>query len=490
MSTLGATAPAEPIPLFFDMPEVPDSGPEDPSTVSIQRRVLIVDDDDNLSSALSALLTEAGYRTTVADDGAKALAALEKDFFDVVLLDLNLPRVGGLDVLSAGRGIQTDAHFVLMTAFGGVANAVEAMKRGAFDYLTKPFRTDELLLIVQRALEDLDLRRELFRLRARSGNGARGRIIGKSAEMMRVFRLIERVAPTRATVLITGETGTGKELVAEAIHEASDRATGPMVAVNCSALSETLLESELFGHEKGAFTGAVQSKKGLFEDANGGTLFLDEASTMGEAVQVKLLRAIQERKIHRVGGHHAIPVDFRLIVATNADLEEEVRAGRFRQDLYYRLAVFPIHVPALRDRSGDVPLLADHFRRTFARENDVEPPELKPETLRRMAQYSWPGNVRELENFVARAMIMHAGAESIPFGADPDPGSGETTDLIARGVDAGWTLGRLEREYVLTMLDANDGNRTKTAEALGVDRRTLTRKLGRYREESAREGER
>jgi two-component system response regulator PilR (NtrC family) len=470
------------------MPEVvQDPEPKDPSTDSIPRSVLIVDDDENLSSALFALLSETGYVTHVADDGAKALASLEKDFFDVVLLDLNLPRVGGLDVLSMGRGLQTDARFILMTAFGGVADAVEAMKLGAFDYLTKPFRTDELLLVIDRALEDIDLRRELSRLKARTAGGARGRIIGRSPEMMRVFRLIERVAPTRTTVLITGETGTGKELVAEAIHEASGRSAGPMVAVNCSALPETLLESELFGHEKGAFTGAVQSKKGLFEEASGGTLFLDEASTMGEAVQVKLLRALQERQVHRVGGRHSIPVDFRLIVATNADLEEMVRAGRFREDLFYRLAVFPIHVPPLRERRGDVPLLAAHFRSAFARDNDVEPPELRPETLRGMMEYAWPGNVRELENFVERAMIMHAGAGSIPFGFGPAADSGVDGLLVARGVDAAWTLARMEEEYVLAVLDAHDGNRTKAAEALGIDRRTLTRKLGRYREREAGE---
>src|SRR5262245_12326524 len=282
----------------------------------------------------------------------------------------------GLNVLSAAPALQTDAQFIVMTAFGSDDTAVEAMKLGAFDYINKPFRTEELLLTRERARRETELRREVASLRRRAGEGIRTRLVGRSPAMERLFDLVERVAPTRATVLIVGETGTGKELVARAVHDLSERARKPFVAVNCSALPETLLESELFGHTKGSFTGAIANKRGLFEEANGGTLFLDEISTISPAIQVKLLRVLQDRKIQRVGGVAPITVDFRLIAATNVDLSEEVRHGHFREDLYYRLNVFPITVPPLRERTGDVPILANYFRMKFAQENGVEPPAI------------------------------------------------------------------------------------------------------------------
>jgi DNA-binding NtrC family response regulator len=369
-----------------------------------------------------------------------------------------------------------------MTAFGSIDSAVEAMKLGAVDFIKKPFRTEELIHVLTRAMEELELKREVAQLRSQSSAGVRSYLVGKSQAMQRVFGLIERVAPTRANVLIGGDTGTGKELVARAVHDLSGRSRRPFVAINCSALPESLLESELFGHMKGSFTGAIQSKRGLFEEAQGGTIFLDEISTLSEAVQVKLLRVLQDRKVTRVGGREPITVDFRLIVATNRDLAELVEHKEFREDLFYRLNVFPIRVPPLRERRDDIPLLAQHFRQRFAEENELEPPEIPPKTMARLMAYEWPGNVRELENFIERAVIMHSGARAIPFeppGQRPDP----ERNLLTRAREEKWDLERLEREYILDMLEQTQWHQSSAAEALGISRRTLYRKLKRYREQ-------
>ncbi|MFL5537574.1 MAG: sigma-54-dependent transcriptional regulator [Longimicrobiaceae bacterium] len=448
-------------------------------------RVLVVEDQAAVRALVVEVMRDEGHAVDAVETGEEALRRLERELYDVVLLDLALPGLGGMEVLAAGRSIQTDAQFVMMTGHGSVASAVEALRLGAFDYLSKPVDVDELALVVERAFRETELRRELARLRADAGAGARARIIGRSPPMRRLFELVERVAPTRATVLVTGETGTGKELVARAVHDLSDRARRPFVAVNCSALPETLLESELFGHVKGAFTGAVAPRRGLFEEAAGGTLFLDEIATVSPAIQVKLLRVLQERKIQRVGGGTAVAVDFRLVAACNVRLEDEVEAGRFREDLFYRLNVFPVHVPALRERAGDIPLLAEHFRRRVAREHGAEPPEISPQALARMTEYEWPGNVRELENFVERAAILHAGAATLPFepprGARAEP----ERDLAGRARRERWTLERLEREHVLQVLEDTGGNQVRAAEVLGIDRRTLHRKLKQYRGDGA-----
>lgn len=447
-------------------------------------RVLIVEDEEIVRDVLLKVLKEEGYEVDAVETGEEALKALENQLYDLVLLDLNLPGMHGLNVLSAAPSTQTDAQFIVMTAFGTVDTAVEAMRLGAYDYINKPFRTEELLLTMRRAREEAALRREVAQLRRRAGEqGPGARMVGRSAPMQRLFDLMERVAPTRATVLITGETGTGKELVARGIHDLSDRARRPFVAINCSALPETLLESELFGHMKGAFTGAIQNKRGLFEEAAGGTLFLDEISTISPAIQVKLLRVLQERKIKRVGGRDLIPVDFRLIAATNRDLGELVQKGEFREDLYYRLNVFPINVPALRDRREDIPVLANYFRLRFAEENGVEPPEIPPETMARMMAYDWPGNVRELENFIERAVIMHAGAKSIPFDPPQTFGRRQERDLLAKARAERWDLERLEREYILECLEETHWHQGEAAAILGINRRTLYRKLKKYREE-------
>ncbi len=445
--------------------------------------VLVVDDDESVRLLLSDVLEEAGYDVHAVEDGQSALQALDERPVDVVLLDLHLPKVSGLNVLAALPSLRTDARFVVMTAFGTVDSAVEAMKLGAYDYIRKPFDGDELLLLVSRALQDVRLRREIVRLKSVTVPSGRQTMVGRSAPMQRLHRLVARVAPTRANVLITGETGTGKELVARAVHDMSDRAERPFVPVNCSALPETLLESELFGHVKGSFTGAIETRKGLIEEAAGGTLFLDEISTLTENIQVKLLRVVQDRRVQRVGGRASLPVDFRLVVATNVDLAAAVLDGSFREDLYFRLNVFPIEVPPLRDRREDVALLANHFRLRFAEELGLEPPGLEAETLARLMAYDWPGNVRELENYIERSVIMYPGERTIPFDLPRARQGGAVGDLFASASANAWTLDRLEREYILSVLDRTRWQQATAAEVLGVNRRTIYRKLKRYREE-------
>jgi DNA-binding NtrC family response regulator len=455
----------------------PQGAARTPATVG---RILIVEDEEPVRELLASLLRAEGYDTDSVSTGEEALRVLDAELYDLVLLDLNLPGMHGMSVLSAAPALQTDAQFIVMTAFGSVDSAVEAMQLGAFDYVTKPFVPEHLLLTLRRALSDTVLRRELAQLRRQSGEGVRARIVGRAPSMERLFDLVERVAPTRATVLISGETGTGKELVARAIHELSDRARRPFVPVNCSAVPEGLLESELFGHMKGSFTGAVANRRGLFEEAAGGTLFLDEISTMPASTQVKLLRVLQDRKLQRIGGGQPIAVDFRLLAATNVDLAADVRSGRFRDDLFYRLNVFPIRVPPLRERRSDIPLLANHFRLRFAQENGVPVPDIPPATMKRLMEYDWPGNVRELENYVERAVIMYSGARGIPF--EPPAGLAERPEqrLIDEGREDAWTLQRLEREYILDVLQHTGGHRGRAAGILGIDRRTLYRKLREY----------
>ncbi len=455
--------------------------PRDPPEPAPQRGyVLLVEDEEMTSRVMERALTSLDFKVTVAGTGEAALKALEAELFDIVLCDLQLPGIGGMELLAAGPALQTDAQFIVVTGETTVDSAVEAMKLGAFDYLRKPVHLQELRLTLERALEERDRRRELANLRSRVPAVPGGLLIGRSPAMRRLTDLIARVAPTRASVLLTGETGTGKEVVAQAIHAMSDRARKPFVPVHCAALPETLLESELFGHEKGAFTGAHESRRGLIEAAGDGTLFLDEVSTIPPASQVKLLRVLQERKVTRIGSSESMVVTFRLVAATNVDLAQEVAAGRFREDLYYRLNVFPITVPPLRERKHDIPLLVAHFVSRFAQENGLDPPEIPSDLLRRMMDYDWPGNVRELENFVQRSLIMYAGAKvvpaSLPLGASP---AAQHT-LLETAAEESWSLERLEREYILKVLDKTRGNQSRAAELLGIDRRTLYRKLKSY----------
>ena len=463
--------------------EVPVQSRDDEAPPKVN--ILVVDDDPTIRVIVRETLAAQGHDVTAVGDGQAALDALHGCDVDVVFLDLHLPRVSGLSILSALPSLQSDAQFIVMTAFATVSSAVEAMKLGAYDYLTKPFDDDELLRVLGRALSELSLRRELYRLRSEQRDRPPGGLVGRALAMQRLYSLIDRVAPTRATVLITGETGTGKELVARAIHELSPRARQSFVPVNCSAIPDTLLEAELFGHTKGSFTGAIQSRKGLVEEASGGTLFLDEISTLSQDVQVKLLRLLQERRIQRIGSPVSAPVDFRLVAATNRELRTMVREGTFREDLFFRLDVFPIDVPPLRDRVSDLPLLTQHFLTRFAQDYGVRPPGLSTRTLSRMVAYAWPGNVRELENFIERSLVMHGGAESFPFDIPRRATTVEAASVLDRALDADWTLERLEREYIMAMLERNRWQKGATAEVLGVDRRTIHRKLKRYRESGA-----
>ncbi len=377
--------------------------------------ILIVDDEKNYLLVLEALLVDAGYEVVTCDDASEALEITSSHDLDLVITDMRMPGVDGMEFLAQIRGRQPDLPVIMMTAYATVEKAVEAMKRGAFDYITKPFKNEELILTIRKAIEMHQLKQENRMLsRELQDRFKFGNIVGKSKAIRQVYEIIEKVAQTRASVLITGESGTGKELIARAIHFNSPRRAKGFISVNCSALPESLLESELFGHERGAFTGAITRRKGRFELAHGGTLFLDEVGDMSFALQVKLLRVLQEMKFERVGGSTTLHVDARLVTASNRDLFREVEIGRFREDLYYRLKVVHIKVPPLRERRDDIPLLVHHFLKKVAKANGIPVKGLNQEALRYLYQYDWVGNVRELENVIERAVILCDGDEIRP----------------------------------------------------------------------------
>ncbi|MHC1727128.1 MAG: sigma-54-dependent transcriptional regulator [Syntrophobacteraceae bacterium] len=369
--------------------------------------VLIVDDERNYLLVLEALLSDEGYQVITAEGARKGLDALQEHDLDVVITDMKMPGMDGMEFMDRIRTQQPDIPVIMMTAFGSVEKAVEAMRKGAFDYILKPFKNEELKLTVRKAIDHYYLVRKNRQFaRELQGRYHFGNIIGKSAQMQRIFQLIEKVAPTKATVLITGDSGTGKELIARAIHYNSPRKELPFISVNCGALPETLLESELFGHEKGAFSGAVSQRKGRFELAHEGTLFLDEISEMSPPLQVKLLRILQEMEFERVGGSHTLKVDVRVVAASNRNLKEEVANSRFRADLFYRLNVVHVYLPPLRERVDDIPLLVNHFLTKYAKDNKEERISLSAEAMKCILEYQWPGNVRELENVIERAIIL------------------------------------------------------------------------------------
>ncbi len=369
--------------------------------------VLIIDDEKNYLIILEDLLAEEGHHVMTAESGREGLELVQNNDLDVVITDMKMPGMDGMQVLEQVLALDADLPVIMMTAFGTVEKAVEAMKKGAFHYILKPFENEELKVLVQKAVEHHQIKRQNRQMKDILAEQHQfHNIVGKSEPMQRVYALIRKVAPTKATVLITGESGTGKELIARAIHFNSPRKTGPFISVNCGALPENLLESELFGHERGAFTGAVGLRKGRFELAHGGTLFLDEISEMSPPLQVKLLRALQEMRFERVGGTETLHVDVRVVAASNRNLKEEVAAGRFRSDLFFRLNVVHVQLPSLRERPSDIPLLAQHFLRKYEKQTGREGLRFRPETLRALLDYSWPGNVRELENVVERAVIL------------------------------------------------------------------------------------
>ncbi len=448
-------------------------------TTKHKARILVVDDEATARSGLEKLLKQEGYAVDVAEDGVLALARATESPPDVVVTDLKMPNMDGIELTKRLHELDADLPVIVATAFGDVGTAVAAMRAGADDYLTKPIDFDALALALERALERRELRVEAEnlrrQLRERDGEGLRG-LIGASAAMQRVYRVARQVASSRATVLVTGESGTGKGELARAIHDLGPRASKPFVQLHCASLAESLLESELFGHERGSFTGADKRRAGRFEQADGGTLFLDEVGEIPPLTQVKLLQVLQERTFERVGGNEAVKVDVRVIAATNRDLAADVRDGRFREDLYYRLDVVHIEMPALRVRGGDVTVLANHFLKRFALENHKRVDGFTDAARAKIAGYRWPGNVRALENAIERAVVLSEGtrvdAHDLPFEAAPE----------AHGVVRipGATMAEIERYAITKTLEATEGSTTKAADILDISVRTIQYRLHEY----------
>jgi DNA-binding NtrC family response regulator len=441
--------------------------------------ILVVDDEKEMRQLLQDILEEEHYRVVVASDGQEALAHMESENFPVVVTDLRMKGLDGLGLLAQVVQKHPESNLIMMTAFGTVESAVEAMKQGAFNYLTKPVKADELLVTVEKALREARLREEVLQLRQQvSREYSFSQMLGKSKPMREIFDLIRRVADSQANILITGESGTGKELVAKAIHFNSQRRSKPFVPVNCAAIPELLLESELFGHVRGAFTDAKSDKHGLFEEAHDGTLFLDEISEMPMMLQAKLLRAVQEREIRRVGATKSTSVNVRLLAATNVMLAEEVTAKRFREDLYYRLNVIEIRLPPLRERKEDIPLLAHGLLQKSLTAQEKHIDGIADSALARLIDYQWPGNVRELENILERAATLTQGAiislEDLPPAIQNIQGEGQ---FIEDAVEQKLPLARMEKAYISRVLEKLGGNKYQTAQVLGIDRKTLYRKL-------------
>ena len=442
-------------------------------------RLLVVDDEASICEFLTLLFHDEGYAVESAASVEDARQQLDERSYDLVLCDILMPDGSGLDLLREVKQGEAHTAVIMMTAYTTTKSAIEAMKLGAYDYISKPFDVEELKVVVQRALEKTELVDENVYLRRElEQKYAFGNIVGRSARMQAVFALIERVARTSSTVLLHGESGTGKELIARAIHFASPRATGRFLSINCGALPEPLLESELFGHERGAFTGAFKEKKGLFQEASGGTLFLDEIGEMTPAMQVKLLRTLQEKVVRKVGGNAEEAVDVRIIAATNQNLEEKISQGDFREDLYYRINVIPIRLPALRQRREDIPLLVDHFIKKYSALMDSPPRRLSVEAMRLLEAHDWPGNVRELENLVERALALSGsdtlGADDLPAhlrGRPPLPA--HTVTLPEEGFDLEAYLERLRAELMSQALERSSGIQTQAAELLRMTFRSF-----------------
>jgi DNA-binding NtrC family response regulator len=450
--------------------------------------VLVIDDESSILESLRILLRNEGFTPHIAQGGRQGLEQIASLSPDIVLTDVRMPNVDGIEVLSAVRRQDPAIPVILMTAQATLQSAVQAVNEGAFYYIQKPFRNDDLIAILRRAAEHRRLRVENQSLKQeirRRETSVSGRPVGKSKSWMEVLRLAETVAPTESTVLIQGESGTGKEVIARYIHQLSARTEGSFQSINCGALPESLLESELFGHVKGSFTGAVRDKQGLFTAAAGGTFFLDEIGETTPATQVKLLRVLQHREVIPVGATESIPIDTRLIAATNRDLEEAMRRATFRQDLYYRLNVIALHLPPLRERQDDVPLLVDSFLQRLSATRGGEEKTLSSEADEAIRAYQWPGNVRELENALERAWIMSPG-ERIELNALPERVTSPTPSrLLDERAAPNPTLEAIERAYILWVLNAEGGNKTRAAESLGIDPSTLHRKLSRFGSEGA-----
>jgi DNA-binding NtrC family response regulator len=446
------------------------------------KQILIVDDDTAHRTMLKVNLVSAGYNTIEADDGDRVLPILAEHDVDLILMDLKMKRMDGLETIKLLRNRGRREPVIVITAFSSVESAVEAMKQGAMDYVTKPVDIEALKLVLNKALDFEALREENEELKKRLGEQFDfGNIIGRSPAMQRVFETLSLVAPSDATVLITGESGTGKELIASALHHNSNRKNGPFIKVNCASLHENLLESELFGHEKGAFTGADSRRLGRFEMADGGTLFLDEIGDMSPQTQAKILRVLQEGEVERLGGNTTITVDVRLVAATHRNLNRMVEEGTFRQDLFFRLSVVPIALPPLRKRIEDIPTLANFFLNKYAKKNKKDIKGFHPQALMLLARYSWPGNIRELENTIERAVILCLGEQITPRELPPQmlPDDIAITDTTI-ATQSGLTLKDMEREAIRATLKQTDGNKSRSAKLLGIARQTLLNKIKEY----------
>lgn len=444
--------------------------------------ILIIDDEKNIREGLSAALELDGYSVKLAANGAEGLALIEKGDIDLVITDLRMPGISGEEVLAKVRGESPGIPVIVLTGHGSIDTAVDAMRNGAYDFLTKPLSLDRLSLIVKRALagRELEIRHSSLQQEL-NAQASFESIIGKSAEMQRIFQMVRKAADSKASVLITGESGTGKELIANALHNLSPRKSNPFIKVHCAALSETLLESELFGHEKGAFTGAAARKRGRFELANTGTIFLDEIGEINQNVQIKILRVLQDKRFERVGGEETLEVDVRVIAATNRNLEEEIAQGRFREDLFYRLNVVHIQVPPLRDRKDDIPLMLNAFLDEFNRENNKSITGFDSRSRSALYKYDWPGNIRQLRNCVESAVVMCSGNEITLEDLPPTVRGAAESNVIQ--VPVGITMAEAEKIIIQQNLASNQGNKTKTADILGIGRKTLHRKLEEYGEE-------
>jgi two-component system response regulator HydG len=457
--------------------------------MSQQPTILIVDDESGILDSLRILLRKEGFEVATAQGGKAGLEQIRSGAHDIVLTDVRMPQVSGLDILQAAKEQDSMTPVILMTAQASLQTAVAAVNAGAFYYIQKPFSNDELLAILRRACEYRQVRVEnrLLRqdIRRRVDRGAVSRPIGKARRFVDSLKLAEVVAPTDSTVLIQGESGTGKEVIARYVHNLSTRLDGPFLSINCGALPENLLESELFGHVKGSFTGAVRDKQGLFAAARGGTFFMDEVGEMPPSLQIKLLRVLQEREVIPVGATEAIPVDVRIIAATNRDLEEEVRRGHFRSDLFYRLNVIALDLPPLRERREDLVLLIDSFLQDLAADREANPKALSADALDAVMVYDWPGNVRELQNALEHAVVLSKG-EIIEPAALPERITRRRKEpLVAERSSPNPSLDTIERAYIMWVLQSEGGNKTRAAEVLGIDPSTLYRKLSRYEEQAA-----
>ena len=445
-------------------------------------KILVVDDERSHRQMIEAVLSAEGYEIAQADNGQAAIDAVEEKFYDLVIMDIRMPQLGGIEALKKIKTISPGIPIILMTAYASVGTAVDALKSGASDYLTKPLDIEELKILVAKTMRFHQLEEENIYLKERLNDRFDfSSIIGRSPAMNKLFETMALVAPSEATVLIVGESGTGKELIANAIHQNSPRKDRPFIKVNCAALPETLLESELFGHEKGSFTGAIARKQGRFQLAHKSSIFLDEIAEMAPTTQAKILRVLQEREFEPLGGIHTIKVDTRIIAATNKQLDEEIKAGRFREDLYYRLNVVSLEVPPLRERGDDVALLTDFFLKKYTEKNNKLIKGFTPRAMDLLMRHEWPGNVRELENIVERAVIMARGEMITPM---EFPENLKKLDLELKepriNIAAGRSLKEVEKEMILRTLDETGGNRTHAADILGISRRTLQLKLKEY----------